>query len=302
MKIVAAVCSIVLSSLLLVSACGPSEQTPVAEPRDPGLESEWRLARSALRDGQHHQAVVLYQRVLDRAYARDDAKTIGDVGYEHALALLRNGQAGDAAAQVRKIRRELERRGARAFASLHLLEAVALYEADAPRDAYDAAARALAEAGADDGQTRARAHFVHGMLAADDGHIVKSRTALQNMGAPTHAALLADKEMLKGRLLLLEKNLTAASHAFGNAADIRQELGDYIGMAKAMAAGADTAALSGDVSAAADLYYRAGRSAAVQDDLSRARLWLRRSYELATQHNLTTIAKDSQEQLQSLDN
>jgi hypothetical protein len=288
-----------LCALLLTACTGSDPREP--PPSDPSLAGEWRLARYALQEGQTRQAVVLYERVLGRAYARDDAGAIGDVGYESALALLRDGEPRQAAERARQIRLELERRGADVFAELFLVEAVARYEAGEAEPARVAAQAAIARARRDDLATRARANFILGLLAADAGDAAGAARALRDMGEPAQDPLRADAQELRGRWLMLQGRAETARPAFVEAAKIRRDLRDYVGMATAMAAGAEAAEASGDDAGAADLYYRAGRSAAARGDDEKARTWLTRALDLAVENDLATIEADCRDQLRALD-
>ena len=51
---------------------------------------------------QTTEAIKQYRVALTRAYERDDAAAIGDVGYNLAVAQLRAGSAGDAMRTVRE--------------------------------------------------------------------------------------------------------------------------------------------------------------------------------------------------------
>lgn len=64
------------------------------------------------------------------------------------------------------------------------------------------------------------------------------------------------------------------------AASLRQDGLDYRGMARALAVAALAAERTGDRELAADLYLRAGRSAAAQSDADTARPWLERALAL----------------------
>ena len=66
------------------------------------------------------------------------------------------------------------------------------------------------------------------------------------------------------------------------AASIRQEGLDYRGMARALAVAGRRRSRAGERELAADLYLRAGRSAAAQSDAATARPWLERALALTT--------------------
>ncbi len=78
------------------------------------------------------------------------------------------------------------------------------------------------------------------------------------------------------------------------AADLRRDQLDYRGMARALALAAQFATAP---NAAADLYLRAGRSAAGQGDTAQARLWLNQARELAPDAGLRTEADDALHEL-----
>jgi hypothetical protein len=81
---------------------------------------------------------------------------------------------------------------------------------------------------------------------------------------------------------------------------LRRDRRDYTGMARALAAAGAAARTAGDAAVAADLYYRAGSSAAVQDDVANAEAWLNEALQLAERNGLDGIAADARDRLQSL--
>ena len=242
----------------------------------------------------------MYARVLARAYARDDATAIGDIGYEYALALLRNNNPREAVTQARKTREELKRRNLPPFAELFLVEAVANYALTENDQARAMAELAIRRAAPKDQATKGRANFIRGMVAADALNVTALDQVLVAMGRPTDDALKADLAELKGRKNMLQGKAKAAIAEFENAAELRQNFREYTGMARALAAAGDAAKSAGDNAVAADRFYRAGRSAAVQKDSQKARLWLTEALTLATQNGFRAIETDAREQLHSL--
>jgi hypothetical protein len=73
---------------------------------------------------------------------------------------------------------------------------------------------------------------------------------------------------------------------------LRRETLDYRGLARVLAVGGEAANRDGDPKAAADLFWRAGRSAAAQHDVEMARLWLRQAAGLAPELPVGKAAKD----------
>ncbi len=87
---------------------------------------------------------------------------------------------------------------------------------------------------------------------------------------------------LQARLGVRPGVLARARSAAIQAAGIRQEGLDYRGMARALAVAALAAERAGEREPAADLYLRAGRSAAAQSDADTARPWLERALRLTS--------------------
>ena len=294
---------LMLTMALFLSACGGGNQPKPAAPAastDPSLESARQLARFALKNAQHDQAVTLYARVLGRAYARDDAVAIGDIGYEYSLALLQIGNAEEAVKQARKIREELRRRDVTPFAELFLVESVAHYAIKQNGQALAMAEQSIRFAQPNDQATRGRANFILGMVAADGEDPVSLERAITAMGAPRDSALKADVAELSGRRLMLLKDAKKAIAEFERAAELRRGLREYSGMARSLAAAGAAANTTGNFALAADLYYRAGRSAAVQKDTKSAKDWLNQAQSLAVRHGLIEIELATRERLRAI--
>jgi tetratricopeptide (TPR) repeat protein len=293
---------LVLAGLALVLAdCGgstPPPQPPEAVDQD--IVSGWRLARFAFEQGQYDQAAGLYARVLERAYARDDLKAIGDVGYELAVVRLRQRDVRGAAEQARRTRDELRRRGAKPFAELHLVESVALYETGDREGAEAMADEAIKLASDRNAPVVARALYLRGRIAADRGDRRAVSRVLAALGAPQDAGLRADRLELAGRLNMLENRPENALPAFRESADLRREVEDYIGMARALALAGEAAESSGQLAEAADLYFRSGRSAEVEGNPADARHWLGAAARLAATTGQAEILSQSRERLESL--
>jgi hypothetical protein len=105
--------------------------------------------------------------------------------------------------------------------------------------------------------------------------------ALAQLGDPQNAELRADRLELRGRLNLLENRPESALPAFRESADLRREAEDCIGMARALALAGEAAKSLGRAAEAADLFFRAGRSAQLEGDQAEARRWLDTAARLA---------------------
>jgi len=276
------------------------QPTAPAAPVDRELMSAWQLARYAFDERQYDQAAQMYARVLERAYARDDLGAIGDVGYELAVVRLRQLDPAAAAAQARQTRAELRRRGDEPFAELYLVEAVALYELGEETDAAARADEAIALAPRSDGPAAMRAWFLKGRIAADHGDTAGIGNALAALGGSSNPELRADRLELTGRLELLEDRPERALAVFRDSADLRRDAEDYLGMARVLALAGEAAERAGLGTEAADLYFRAGRSAEVERDRANARKWLGAAARLAESTGQTAIFAEANDRLERL--
>jgi hypothetical protein len=286
--------------ILLAGCAAAAPEPPPSAPVDQDLMSGWRLARFAFEERQYDQAAELYARVLERAYASDDLGAIGDVGYELAVVRLRQLDAEAAARQARQTRDELRRRGEEPFAELYLVEAVALYELGEDAGAEAMADQAVALASRPDDAVARRAWFLNGRIAADRADRAGVARALAALGQAQDPELQADRLELTGRLELLEDRPERALPAFRASADLRRDAEDYLGMARVLALAGEAAERAGMAGEAADLYFRAGRSAEVEGGPADARRWLAAAARLAETTGQTEILAQANERLARL--
>jgi hypothetical protein len=264
-------------SVLLLAACGSSAPPP--KPVDPTLQSESDAGQLALEHERPEEAVARYQAALLRAQARDDLKAIGDLGYNLAVAQLEANLPDKALQTARATADELKRRGATAFPELILVEATALYRTG---DLDDADAQAKNAAAGADPATSARATFLRGLIADDRGDATGLAADAAALKGATDPSLQADSAELDGRTELRGGDNTTARQSAEHAVLLRQQTLDYRGLARCLALGGEAARRAGDNEAAADLFFRAGRSAAAQGDRPSARVWLQQAVSLAT--------------------
>lgn len=259
---------------LLCAACGG---TPPPEPPDPTLARQTRTAMLAWQQDRPAQAAELFREALRRAYARDDLAAIADLAASLAAAELRLGNAEAARDTAAAARAEVNRRGGTMPAELPLAEAVARW-----RLGDAAGARALTSA-ITAGEAGARARFIDGLIAADEGDAAALAAARAALPPTDEPDLLADARELDGRASLMAGDASGARIALLRAAELRQEARDYPGMARALALAGGAAAREGRTAEAADLALRAGRSAAADGDARAAREWLDQAVRLARQ-------------------
>lgn len=282
--------------LLLLAACSSSSKTePAGPPQDQTLARHEQAGRIAYGLDRPEEAVAQFEAALKQAQARDDLKAIGELSFNLAVAQLRANRAQDALTTTQQARAELIRRGNQPSASLILAEATALYRLGR-RDDADALAAEIEASG--DADAAAGASFLRGLLADEAGDEAGLRAALSRLAGATAPLRQADRLELQARLALHQKDFPGAQSAALQAANIRQEALDYRGMARALAVAGLAAEQAGQREEAADLYLRAGRSAAAQADADTAKPWLQHVLEL-TQDSSTqeaaTLALDGLE-------
>jgi hypothetical protein len=287
----------------IVTGCSSSSKTPTPEEQaadDREFSALRRLARSAFENGQYGQAVTLYERALTRAFARDDLPAIGDLGYESALALLRDGHPDQAAKRASETAAELTRRGQAPFPALTLVEAAALYAAGKADNAIRAA-ELTRDDPRSDAPTRARATYILGMIAADKSDRTALDRALSSLGTPTDPSLRADQQELLGRSRLLAADPTGAQTAFETTINLRRDTKDLTGTARALAFAGQAAADGGRTADAADLYLRAGRSAQANSRPADAARWLQAAERLAQASGANAVLVEARDRLSALE-
>ena len=231
-----------------------------------------------------------FRQALARARERDDAGAIGDLGFNLAVAQLRAGQPAAALVTARDVEAELMRRSANPggadIAGLHLAQAIALYRTGQPL-AADAIATKI-EGGSD--AVSARAAFLRGLIADDRADMAGLQAAWARIAGAREPEHQGDAAELAARLALRQGDPARARAEAERAADIRRTLLDYRSLARSLALAARAAALAGNRPAAADLYLRAGRGAA-QDDEESAKRWLNQAIGLSRDPMLTRSAR-----------
>jgi len=284
-----------LAALVLIglAACGGSTPPPPAPVGDQQLEKAERVARLAFDQRQLDQAAVLTREALNKAYARDDLGAIADSGYNLAVIELRRGKASEAVTLARGVQAEITRRGQAPFDALRLVEAMALFR---DGDMAGAAPIAIALSGSGQAEIAARAWFLRGLLAAGQGDLAGVDAAIAALGASTNGELRADRAELNGHRARVAGDGAEMRRSWLAAANLRRDALDYSGMARVLALAAEAAQGSGNAAEAADLYLRAGRSAAVQGANADARKWLGEAARLGS----PDIAADARARLATL--
>ena len=262
---------------LLVAGCGGSAPD-ASTPTDETLQRETHAGRLAYELERDEEAVTQFRAALTRAQERDDLDAIADNGYNLAVAELHANVPDRALADARATRLELERRAAKPFPALQLAEATALYRTGAVTEA-DRMVQIAQHS--EDAPAAARATFLRGLIADERDDLPGLATAAGALNAAETPPFEADAAELGARLALRRGDAALARQRAARAAELRQTTIDYRGLARALALEGAATERTGDKAAAADLFLRAGRSAAMQGDKSDARVWLGRAASLA---------------------
>jgi len=265
--------------LVLLGACSGGDTQPAKPPEDQALVRHEQAGKIAYDLDRPDEAVAQFEAALSQAQARDDLQAIAGLSFNLAVAQLRANRPRDALTTTQQARAELVRRGSKPFPALLLAEATALYRLE---DSNRADATAAEVEGAGDADAAAGASFLRGLIADEAGNEPGLRAAAGRLSGVSAPLRVADRLELQARLDLRQGNLVPARSAAMQAAGIRQEGLDYRGMARALAVAALAAERAGERELAADLYLRAGRSAAAQSDAGTARPWLERALSLTT--------------------
>lgn len=265
--------------LVLLGACGSGDTQPAGPPEDPALVRHEQAGKIAYDLNRPDEAVAQFEAALTQAQARDDLQAIADLSFNLAVAQLHANRPQDALTTTQRARAELVRRGRQPFPALLLAEATALYRLE-DRDQADAVAAEVEGAG--DADAAAGASFLRGLIADEAGDEAGLRAAARRLSGVSAPLRVADRLELQARLGMRQGDPARAHSAAMQAAGIRQEGLDYRGMARALAVAAQAAERSDDKELAADLYLRAGRSAAAQSDADTARPWLERALRLTS--------------------
>ena len=266
--------------LALLCACSSGNDKPAAgPPEDQALVRHEQAGKIAYDLDRPDEAVAQFEAALSQAQARDDLQAIADLSFNLAVAQLRANRPRDALTTTQQARAELVRRGSKPFPALLLAEATALYRLE-DRDRADATAAEVEGAG--DPDAAAGASFLRGLIADEAGDEAGLRAAAGRLAGVLAPLRVADRLELQARIGMRQGDLASARSAAMQAAGIRQEGLDYRGMARALAVAALAAERADEREPAADLYLRAGRSAAAQSDADTARPWLQRALSLTS--------------------
>jgi len=285
---------LLLLPLLSLAACGSTDNARKAQPEDQTLARHEQAGNIASSLDRPTEAIAQYEAALKQAEARDDLTQITKLSFSLAVAQLRANRPADAVATATRAAAEIKRRGGAPFPALTLAEATAHYRMGNSAKADEMASELEASAPSEiaDG-----ASFLRGVIADERNDDAGLRAALGRIADRKAPVQRADWRELEARLALRHDQFSAARSAALEAAAIRQTILDYRGMARALYVAALAAERAGDSQGAADLYLRAGRSAAAQGDTTTARPWLEQALRLTHNSDVTEAAQSALDRL-----
>ena len=288
---------LMLLTALLLGACGgtPEQQAPAPTEQ----QSLDRAARLAFGQRHYAQAATLYRATLEAALAGDDPRAIIDARFNLAVAQMNLGDYPAALDQATQADAERTRRGLGADPGLELLRATIHFRAG-DLDAATAALEPLTRNGDLPALTRAKAHFLAGLVAADRGDADALRLHLARLETLASTETAVDRIELNGRLAGMRGDVDQALGLLDRAAAMRSLEQDYRGMVRVLASAGELAARHGRERLAGNYLLRAGRSAA-QRDAPEARAWLEHARVLGERVGDEALALEAASILRELD-
>ncbi|MCB1797607.1 MAG: hypothetical protein KDI67_01885 [Gammaproteobacteria bacterium] len=280
-----------------LTACSSTPKPQAAPPTE--RQSLDRSARLAFAQGQYAQAATLYEAALEQALAEDAPAAIIDTRFNLALCKTYLGQYDAALTQVAQAEAERSRRSLPDDPELQLLAGTIHYRAGESGRAKEILDGLLQHSDVT-GATRSKAHFVAGLVAADDSVPGPLRAHIAAMPIDPGSTAQADRLELEGRLAGIEGDTDRALQLLDQVVSLRGTARDYRGMVRALASAGALAERDGRLQAAGNYLLRAGRSAAQRGE-PEARDWLTRAQSLGTQTRDDTLAGEAATILKALD-
>ena len=282
---------------MCLSYCVPKSLPKPEFREDERLEQLNNSARAAFRQGAITQAEKLYERVLKRAYIRDDLPAIVDAKYNLGVCRLRLRRYELALATARSAKRDSVGMGDQPLADILLMEAQILYRMGKEDDAWHIGENRVKEIPFIPQETSAMLHALRGRIACKRGDIHTAREELGAMGEVNADHLLAERAELIGCIALKEGEFQTATRAFDEAATFHRKVLHYAPMAEALARAGMAYEKSGELGMAAHRFLRAGRSAQLQEMREEAIQWLTQASALARHAGNLEIAEEADQRL-----
>lgn len=269
-------------------------------PTDERFEQLNNAARTAFNQSNIPQAEMLYERVLKRAYLRDDFPAIVDAKYNLTICRMRLGRYVEALKTIQSAKHDAGARSGERSEELGILEAQVLYRMQRMDAAWDITEQLLKGNTDLSPEISAMAHALRGRIACGREDLQAARAELAAMGDVSGDFLLGERAELSGCIALVEKKWQAAINAFEEEISFRRRTRHYEEMAEALAHAGMAYEKAGDLNRAANRFFRAGRSAQIQNMPRLASKWLTRAHELASRVGDKTTAREARERLSQI--
>ncbi|MBW1771811.1 MAG: hypothetical protein JRJ51_02320 [Deltaproteobacteria bacterium] len=269
-------------------------------PTDERFEQLNNAARTAFNQGNIPQAEMLYEKVRNRAYMRDDFPAIVDAKYNLTICRMRLGRYADALETIQSAKRDAGATSGERSAELGILEAQVLYRMKRMNAAWQISEQLMKGEAALSPEISAMAHALRGRIACGRSDLQAARAELSAMGDVSGDFLLGERAELSGCIALLEKNWQTAINAFEEEISFRRRTRHYEEMVEALAHAGMAYQEAGDLNRAANRFFRAGRSAQIQNMPGLAFRWLTRAHELASRAGDKATAQKARERLSQI--
>lgn len=296
MSVVRSVISAALCAALLAGCGGSPEKKEMPPTEQQSLD---RSARLAFAQGRYDQAASLYEASLQAALKEDAPQAIVDARFNLALCQTYQGQYAKALDQLEQAEAERLRRGVVGEGSIELLRGT-IYYRSGQLDTARMVLQTLLVGENGTAATAAKAHFVLGLIAADQADSESLGTHLNTIAGNTGPASTTDRLELTALRSALQGEADLALVQLDKVARLRRDERDYRGMVRVLAKAGDVAERTRHIQSAGRYLLRAGRSAAQRSE-PETRDWLERSEKLAMQAGDTETAREARELLNELD-
>jgi len=280
----AVVVAVLCATVALAGCASPPPQEP--KPADRQLDQYSDAGRQAFAAGRYDVAVSSFEQALQRAYIRTDDAAAADAAYNLAATLSRQRQFDAALARLVEARDNAPGDSADRRSAIDRLHIALLIE----RERYDEAEPILAAAlqrGDLDADTRRALRLYEADIAVRRGDTALAEQRLAAMtDIPSDDPTAA---MILGRYARLRGEPKSAADRFLRAAELLRRRLDYPAMVRALAAAAEARAEQGEPASAAELWFRAARSAQLQGFADWADDWSARARAAADEAGATDL-------------
>ncbi|WP_162993403.1 hypothetical protein [Asaia bogorensis] len=252
-----------LMGVTALTGCGGAGSRDASRP-DQDYLNAMEVGRDSFDLTHADQAKTQFETAYGRALLRDDVLAIRDAGYNLAVAELAMGDAKAALDTVRRVHGDMALRGDAPSPALDLV-AVAAY---CRLGQNTQAIQLVRQISTDDPALVERRAFLQGIAADELGDMALLSTSLNALPVSPRPPRLerADRAELTSRLLLRQGQFAQAEAQALVAVDLRRDMLDYRGLARALDGAARAAQAAGETSRAATYRDRAMQSRAQLGD------------------------------------